>query len=113
MELFKTNKVLLTLLLIYPIDKNKKLAWKYLNILLVSFMIGIGVISVVASISYAIQNINNLAEILYAIFLIISLCCSNLLFLTGLRMARRFIGLIKRFQDIYDTSEKPQFWTKF
>lgn len=113
MELFKTTKMILTWLLIYPIDKNVEIVWKYLNLVFGLFLLGVEVIGSISSAFYIFQNKNDLAEILYATFTAISLCFASIMFLTGVVTAHRFVNIIERIQGIYDISKKWKFWMGF
>lgn len=106
MELFKTNKILFTLVFIYPIDKGVKLAWKYLITFCGLFIIGIEVVSVIGSILYVFRHSNDLTEILYVFFQITAIFGAIITFLIGIILRRKFVALIKRIQNIYDSSKR-------
>lgn len=106
MELFKTNKLIFTLLFIHPIDKDVKLAWKLLIIFCGLFIFGSTTFFLIGSTFYLIRHVNDLAEILYTIAEVCAFVCVDLSFAIGIVNRNKYVALVKRMQDIYDSSKK-------
>lgn len=105
MELFKTNKLLLTLLFIYPIDKDVKLAWKYLINFGGSFIFCIELIGLLGSIFYLKGHLDDLADILYVFFQVIVSFGAIATFVICIIIRRKFEAFIETMQNVYDSSE--------
>lgn len=109
MELFKTNKLLFILFLILPIDKDVKLAWKYLIIFCGLFIFVVEVIGFIASIFYLLEHIlDDLSEILYVFFQITALSTAIIGFIIGIVIGGKFVTLIEGIQNIYDSSKNSK-----
>lgn len=106
MEVFKTNKLLLTLLLIHPIDKDVKLAWKYLINFCGLFILCTEVISLIASVVHVIWYLKDLADILYMVFQITATIGTSATFIISVITRSKFEAVIKKVQDIYDSSKR-------
>lgn len=102
MEFFKTYKLLAEFLMAYSIEKDMKSAWKFSIILCVQIFTYFG------SIIYLIRHINDLSEILYPFFQAFMLICSISSFSIGVINCCEFVTLIKKIQQIYDSSMKSK-----